>query len=663
MTPVFNTPEGHARIREILAKHEPPIIPHDYQCKGIAVSLDGHNLMATMATGAGKTGFYSFLMIVMKAIAQDPSLALQGFSAPRNPLLLLVIPTKALQEDMKRSMSQLGLKVVIINRDKRLRTLKDKIDIWKQCIDDCDVILLSPEQLAEPEFEHLMKNPIFASCICYFGVDEVHLINSWGRTFRLAFNQLGFVRVRLPTQGVKFIPLIATSVTIREGEPKRRICSVLGLEEGRYHLLRRSNMRYDIQIIFREMVSGIGSTSFPELDWVLEREENTVIFCKTITLGFRVVAYLWKLAMMKGVRDLPKKVRLFNSANWPSYNSETLGFLNDNPSANVTVATDILSVGWDSQDTTNAIILGEPSDIDEFMQKGGRVGRNRDLVGAPRLYLYYTKGAKATAEQVLEHQDAPVEIDSNHPDTSSSTSTMDASMAELLLSKCYPSDIDRQYHNPPTDIPCHCPRCKKHPPAQKPAQCNCSGCIVEDLSLSQTTRPTASGPQKERAKRGEGITKEMRSAAEDKLKLFRLDLYLKTTQGSMLPPNTLILDSTFSMLIDNLYKISSNGDIVTFVPDVPDGITRNALNEQSFAICNELKATFTGMRATKASARKPSAATDNSTSNIVPDVRIIEDNSGIADNRNVVIEISEEGSPESGTHQVHIPIEPSRDTS
>ncbi|KAH6893919.1 P-loop containing nucleoside triphosphate hydrolase protein [Coprinopsis sp. MPI-PUGE-AT-0042] len=563
MPPIFNTPEGHTRIREILAKHEPPIIPHDYQCEGIAVSLDGKDLLATMATGAGKTGFYTFLMIVMKAIARDPSLALKGFSAPKNPLLLLVVPTKALQEDMKHGMSQFGLRVVVVNRDERLRTLKEQTDIWKQCIDDCDVILLSLEQLAEPQFEHLMKNPIFAARICYFGVDEVHLINTWGRTFRLAFNQLGFVRVRLPNRGTKFIPLIATSATIREGEPKRRICSVLGLEEGRYHLLRRSNMRHDIQIIVREMVSGIGSTTFPELDWVLVGDANTVIFCRTIALGFRVVAYLWKLAMAKGVKDLSSKLRLFNSANWPSYNSSTLGFLNNNPSATVTVATDILSVGWDSQDTTNAILLGEPNDIDDFMQKGGRVGRNKDRVKAPRVFLYHTKGAKAAAEEVIRRGDLPPESDASAPAGPSNTvtSNMDASMADLLLSTCYPRTIDRLYQNPETDIPCHCPRCKKHPPAKKPALCNCSGCLPEEAATTETTRPLVA--RKERAKRGEA--------------------------------------------------------------------------------CDELKAVFAAMRSAKSSGRKPvpSSTQTNSTDEIIPDVRIIEDNSGRVDDPNLIVEASQ----------------------
>jgi hypothetical protein len=44
------------------------------------------------------------------------------------------------------------------------------------------------------------------------------------------------------------------------------------------------------------MQSAITGHSFPELNWILDEGENTVIFCKTIALGFRIVCYLWSKA-------------------------------------------------------------------------------------------------------------------------------------------------------------------------------------------------------------------------------------------------------------------------------------------------------------------------------------------------------------------------------
>ena len=98
---VYNTVAGRTLVKDILAKSQPrPIEPHDYQLEGICHALDGVDVVATMATGAGKTGFYCFLMLVIRAISQDPNIALDGMTFPRNPCMLLISPTKALQQDM-----------------------------------------------------------------------------------------------------------------------------------------------------------------------------------------------------------------------------------------------------------------------------------------------------------------------------------------------------------------------------------------------------------------------------------------------------------------------------------------------------------------------------------------------------------------------------------
>ena len=70
--PVYNTEAGRSLqvITDILAKNQSRSIePHDYQLEGICYALDGVDLVATMATGAGKTGFYCFLMLVILAIS------------------------------------------------------------------------------------------------------------------------------------------------------------------------------------------------------------------------------------------------------------------------------------------------------------------------------------------------------------------------------------------------------------------------------------------------------------------------------------------------------------------------------------------------------------------------------------------------------------------
>jgi superfamily II DNA or RNA helicase len=71
---VYSTAPGRALVCQILSQSKPIAIePHDYQCEGICRALDGDNIIATMATGAGKTGLLSFLMLVVRAISRDPT--------------------------------------------------------------------------------------------------------------------------------------------------------------------------------------------------------------------------------------------------------------------------------------------------------------------------------------------------------------------------------------------------------------------------------------------------------------------------------------------------------------------------------------------------------------------------------------------------------------
>ncbi|KAF9039831.1 hypothetical protein BJ165DRAFT_1530847 [Panaeolus papilionaceus] len=130
----WNTPAGHLRIKHILKGCVPSIEPHDYQTHGISVSLDGDDLLVTMATGSGKTGYFCFLMKVIIALTLDPSLALPGTNPfPENPAMLVVLPTKALQGDMCKSMIEWGIEAVVINGDTVQAASACCRNLWIEC--------------------------------------------------------------------------------------------------------------------------------------------------------------------------------------------------------------------------------------------------------------------------------------------------------------------------------------------------------------------------------------------------------------------------------------------------------------------------------------------------------------------------------------------------
>lgn len=118
---LYNTPAGHKLVKEIVSEHL-PYEPHDYQTDGVCAVLNGRDLLATMATGSGKTGFFMMLMVVVRTFASNPSRAHSGKTVyPQVPAMILVCPTKALQVDMVS-----GLSVIIFVSRKRKDYLRQQ---------------------------------------------------------------------------------------------------------------------------------------------------------------------------------------------------------------------------------------------------------------------------------------------------------------------------------------------------------------------------------------------------------------------------------------------------------------------------------------------------------------------------------------------------------
>ena len=101
----YDSPQGHALCKKILAK-DLLFDPHDYQLDGICPAMDGYDLLATTPTGLGKTGCF---MLVVHEIMADKTLALGKPKFLKDPMMIIVCPTKALEDDM---MSHILLHIV-----------------------------------------------------------------------------------------------------------------------------------------------------------------------------------------------------------------------------------------------------------------------------------------------------------------------------------------------------------------------------------------------------------------------------------------------------------------------------------------------------------------------------------------------------------------------
>ena len=100
--PGMSSPEGMELARELLC----PLLDHeihDYVLEGVCKALDGNHILAVAPTSGGKTSYYYGYILLLKALQQvDPPCPFLKRTYPANPVMVIVFPTKGLQEEMVR---------------------------------------------------------------------------------------------------------------------------------------------------------------------------------------------------------------------------------------------------------------------------------------------------------------------------------------------------------------------------------------------------------------------------------------------------------------------------------------------------------------------------------------------------------------------------------
>ncbi|KAJ3730366.1 P-loop containing nucleoside triphosphate hydrolase protein [Lentinula raphanica] len=403
---LFSNERGYAFLSKVIQMYA-PFQPHDYVLEGIGALLDGRDLIGVTPTGSGKTGYIAYTALVIRELTahpeQYPEVGENVKKFPRNPLVLAICPTTYLEYQLEEKMSIIGLKILVINDETKTKARKSGLpDLWTTAINDTslNVLLLSPEQLITDEFAKALKVDSFCVRLCALAIDEIHLLLTWGKSFRKSFQQIGLVRSRLP-DGVVMMGLTAT---MRGGTALKNVCQFLGLRNNDYHLIRRSNQRHDIQFICREVSSSIEGDRFPELQWILRRKRKTIIFCRTISLGYRIHRFLFSCdnSIDTDPRSIANRMREYNSLD-PDFNEETR-LLMQSGECTIVIATSSLAVGVDIENIEDVIVFGDPEDVDQLLQMFGRIRRHYQQMNTQSTHqgiVYFNASARKRAEETL----------------------------------------------------------------------------------------------------------------------------------------------------------------------------------------------------------------------------------------------------------------------
>lgn len=468
-------------------------------------------------------------------------------------------------------MSELGLKLLVINEETKAEANENnRPDLWARAVNDLSIsiVVMSPEQLKSSEYAQTLEKEYFSNRIFALTVDEAHLLLTWGKIFRKPFQQIGLARSRLPDNTV----LIALTATMRGGEAVKSVRRFLGLTDGYFHLIRRSNQRHDIQLIFRDASSPPTGSSFSELDWILHGKRKTLVFCRSISLGNRVHQYMYYLDKKLGgdPASVTNRMREYNALS-KEYNEETRNLMHSGR-CSLVFATSTLAIGVDIDDIEDVVIYGDPEDLNELLQMIGRIRPRRDgnPVGTLCGIVYFSPNARKRAEDSLARRHGS----SSKTVRLESEAGMDESLAEIYLAECKVNNIDKQYENPPYDDPCHCPTCTRSPPITKRSPCTCTGtnCSPEQVVSTSTQSGTSahgsvSANAADLPNKNQRISPSLRTHGTRQLKHFRINMFHNGDPSAMimLPPDAYFTDEEIKKVLDRFALLNTVDDVTLLV--------------------------------------------------------------------------------------------------
>jgi ATP-dependent DNA helicase RecQ len=311
----------------------------DEQLRAMEQVMSGHDVLAVLPTGAGKSAIY-----------QVPALLLDGPT-------LVVSPLIALQQDQLEGIEDTRApEAVAVNSTQRSGEHKQAWEAIRQ--GEAEYVFLSPEQLAKDEVVDTLAD----LGVSLFVVDEAHCVSAWGHDFRPDYLRLGPVIERLGHPRV--IALTATAAL-----PVRHdIVQRLGLREHREVIASfdRPNLHLAVErftgdpdkrhsVITRVRALTADSATRRGLVYVASRKDAEFYADELAQCGVGVAAYH---AGMKAA----DRERVHEQ------------FLADE--LDVVVATSAFGMGIDKPDVRFVVHASVPESLDSYYQQIGRAGRD-----------------------------------------------------------------------------------------------------------------------------------------------------------------------------------------------------------------------------------------------------------------------------------------------
>ena len=313
--------------------------------------LAGHDVLAVMPTGSGKSLCY-----------QLPAMMLQGVTIVVSPLI-------ALMKDQVDELNRRGIPAGAVHSMLAAATKRDVIDAARRGI--LRLLYVAPERFASSGFCELLADMVVAR----FVVDEAHCVSQWGHDFRPDYRRLSAgARLCRRAEGGPGRPPIAAFTATATAEVRDDVAALLGLE--RPQLLVGGFDRPNVHLRIRRAHEEEKEVLLP----TLVRGRRALVYAATRKSAETAAAHLLAAnvkaaAYHAGLKDAERTrvQEAFADGSLP-----------------VVCATNAFGMGIDRPDVDAVVHYAIPGSIEAYYQEIGRAGRD---------------GRPATATLLWDHAD------------------------------------------------------------------------------------------------------------------------------------------------------------------------------------------------------------------------------------------------------------------
>ncbi len=308
-----------------------------------ALCEEGSRVLVVQATGWGKSAVYWVATAIRRSEGAGPT--------------LVVSPLLSLMRDQVAAAARAGLRAATLN--------SSNFDEWAEIEQalkggDLDVLLVSPERLANPGFGRRVLEGM-AGRLGLLVIDEAHAVSDWGHDFRPDYRRVSDVLQRLNPS----TPVLATTATANQ-----RVTDDVAHQLGAATLVLRGPLaRSSLELSVVDHLSPLERYAWV-VDHLPRLPGSGIVYVLTVADATRLTE-----AFRAVHPDVP--VGAYSGQLDASTRHELEDALRDNR-LKALIATSALGMGYDKPDLGFVVHVGAPPSPVSYYQQVGRAGRAID---------------------------------------------------------------------------------------------------------------------------------------------------------------------------------------------------------------------------------------------------------------------------------------------